>query len=256
MHIVDFECRIEEELREVVTRHFPLDWKEDAITHDFLIRLRKDHRQTSVFGNRWRIQVEWEIYKLHGPTESNYGDIGVLVRYKMPTEETIEGAGFLEAKLRGRDTTKFHQIRHSQITRLLSRSPQTRLLLYDYNPVTVLDESDFSEFDSEWLFHRMRRRETYARVTHGPVLPLQLAATVNHYDDTLYRFCHCFSHQLCRRYLHLHDLDFSERAIRAVKGFPDKVGSPNVVMVIRVAPEGRELPEPFFPNDNVYGVIE
>lgn len=248
IHIVEFERRIEAALCEVVAQHFPLDWKEDAITHNFLIKLRKDYKHTSVFGNRWSIQVDWEIYKLHGPTESDYGDIGLLVRYKMPTDETIEGAGFLEAKLRGRDTTKFRQVRRTQITKLLSRSSQTRLLLYDYDPVTVL-ESDFSRFGGPG-------RETHVHKTNGAVLPLQLAAMVNHYDDTLYRFCHCFSYQLCRRYLHLHDLDFGKRAIHAVKGFPGKVGSPSVVMVIRVAPEGRELPQPFIPNNNVYGVIE
>jgi hypothetical protein len=40
MHILEMEQYMEHELREAATRHFPLDWKEDAITHDLLIRLR------------------------------------------------------------------------------------------------------------------------------------------------------------------------------------------------------------------------
>jgi hypothetical protein len=88
------------------------------------------------------------------------------------------------------------------------------------------------------------------------VLPLRLAAAINNYDDTLYRFAHAFSHQLCQRYFALHDLDFSEAAVQAVKGFPAELGSPNIVMICRVAPEGQPLPEPVAPNENVYGILE
>ena len=92
---------------------------------------------------------------------------------------------------------------------------------------------------------------SHSRVTHGPVLPLQLAAAVNHYDDTLYRFCHSLSHQFSRRYFHMHDLDFSDAAIKTVQSFPGELGGYNILMVVRTAPQGQELPEPFSPNDNL-----
>ena len=38
MHILDMEAMIEHELAEAVQRHYPVDWKEDAITHDLMIR--------------------------------------------------------------------------------------------------------------------------------------------------------------------------------------------------------------------------
>ena len=140
---------------------------------------------------------------------------------------------------------------------LLSRSPQTQLLLYDYNAVTVLDDQSTSIDDHE--MHMMmrygHRRSPYAHVTHGPILPLQLAAAVNQYDDTLYRFCHSLSHQFTRRYFHLHDLDYSESAIKAVKGFPSELGSPNYILVMRAAPLGHELPEPHRPPENTYGSL-
>jgi hypothetical protein len=255
MHLLEMEYLMECEMREAVTRHFPLDWKEDAITHDLMIRLRDQFRQTTLYGARLPIELEWEIYKFHGKRETAYGDIGLLLRYRMPTGGTIDGAGFLEAKVRGRDTTKFPQVRHEQVTRILARSPQTRLLLYDYNAVAVLNGSD--DVGGDWDFPHpfRRRRSAYAHVTHGPVLPLQLAATVNQYDDTLYRFCHSFSHQFTRRYFNLHDLDFTDQAVRAVQGFPSELGSPNVIMVVRAAPLGQELPEGFRPNDNTYGAI-
>jgi len=141
MHILELEYFIERELRESIQQHFPLDWKEDSITHDLAIRFRNRFRRMTLHGTRFPMEVEWEIYKLHGRRESTYGDIGLLFRSKLPAGSVIDGAGFIEAKLRARNSTKFAQVRHEQVTRILSRSPQTRLLLYDYNAVSVLDSS-------------------------------------------------------------------------------------------------------------------
>lgn len=257
MYITELEAIVEAQLGESVRLHHPYDWKEDAVTHNLLINLRKHVKEVTLHGARYPTDLEWEVYKLHGRRESAHGDIGLLVRYRVPEGGILEGAGFLEAKLRGRDSTRFLQVRHEQVTRILERSPQTQLLLYDYNPVATLP--DPLESDTEWLFgpfRRLRPMPPRYAFSHGPVLPLRLAAAVNRYDDTLYRFAHSFSNQLCRRYFQLHDLDFSDAAVAAVKGFPGDLGSPNYVMIIRIAPQGQDLPEEYRPNDNIYGSME
>jgi len=257
MHILELEAIIEYELAEAVQRHYPLDWKEDAITHDLMIRFRNNFREITLQGLRYPTQIEWEAYKLHGHREATYGDIGILLRYRLPSGTDIEAAGFLEAKVRARDSTKFHQVRHEQVHRLLARSPQTRLLLYDYNAVPVLGGD--AGFDPEWDWHprsHYRRRIGQTPVTHGPTVPMDLAAALNQFDDGLYRFAHALSFQIARRFFQLHDVDFREAAVQAVKGFPGDLASPNYVMIVRAAAIGQELPEPFTPNDNVYGRFE
>lgn len=256
MHPAEFDYIVEDAASSAVRSHFPLDWKEDPITHSILINLRSRLHNITLQTSRQPLDVEWEVYKLHGRRETAFGDVGLLVRYVVPGAGTVEGAGFLEAKLRGRDTTKFTQVRHDQVTRILQTSSQARLLLYDYNPVAVLDPDDDLEPNWDMPFKHYRHRRRGNAVSYSPVLPLQLAAALNHYDDTLYRFSHSLAYQLRRRYLQLHDLDFSESAVRAVKGFPTELGSPNFVMVIRAAPEGTELPESFTPNENLYGRAE
>lgn len=257
MHILKFEYVIERELREIIEERYPLDWKEDVITHELALRFRSRFQRITLHGTRYPLEVEWEVYKLHGSRETAHGDIGLLIRYKLPTGTLLEGAGFLEAKIRALDSSSFPQARPDQVKRILARSPQTRLLLYDYRPVPVLDEPFDIDFDWDFFPHPLYRRHLdRSRVTHGPVLPLQLAATINQYDDTLYRFCHSLAHQFSRRYFHLHDLDFSQSAIQTVKGFPTDLGSPNIIMVIRAAVRGQELPEEFRPSDDRYGSIE
>ena len=80
MHILEFEYRIERCLREIVQSHFPLDWKEDVLTHELARSLRELFHDTTLYGTRYPLKIEWEIYKLHGTRESNHGDIGLLFR--------------------------------------------------------------------------------------------------------------------------------------------------------------------------------
>lgn len=252
----EFDYLVDETVRQAVASHFPLDWKEDAITHALLIGLRSHFRSFTIRSAHHTATVECEVYKLHGRRETAFGDIGLLVRYAVPGAGTVEGAGFLEAKLRARDSTKFSQVRHDQVARILDNTSQARLILYDYNPVAVLDPVPHASGEWDGPFHRLPLRGSGAAVTHAPVLPLQLAAALNQYDDTLYRFSHSLAFQLRRRYFQLHDLDFSEKAVRAVKGFPTDLGSPRYLMVVRMAPVGSELPESFSPNENSYSTAE
>jgi len=257
MHVLEFEGVMEREIRHAVQRHYPLDWSEDAITHDLMIRFRSCFKDITLYGLLYPIQLQWEIYKLRGKPETTYGDIGVLVRYRMPSGVDIEGAGFLEAKVRGRGSTRFPQVRAGQVKRILARSRQTRLLLYDYHAVPVLDTSvDYAPFWEFFPHPHFSRMVGHSRVSHGLVLPLELAVTVNQFDDGLYRFCCPLSHQFTKRYFNLHDLDFKKAAISAAKGFPGRLGSPSFVMVIRAAVLGQELPERYVPNENTYGGLE
>jgi hypothetical protein len=257
LHFLEFEYAIDYELTESVRRHFPLDWSEDAITHDLVIRLRRRFNRTHLTGMRFPVVLEWEVYKLRGLREQSHGDIGWLFRHGLPSGDVLEGAGFMEAKLRARDSNKFTQIRKGQVKRILKRSPETLLLLYDYNAVPVLDSEFVPEPGYDFGIHRWASTLiTHARVTHGPVVPLQLAAAVGRYDDTLYRFGYSLAQQVSRRYLHLHDLDFSQSGIADVKGYPGGVGSPNWVMVIRVAQEGQAVAEGSGLNQDVYEALE
>lgn len=258
MHLIQVQWGIEQRITRTIEQHFPLDWKEDPITHRLMIELRDEFKHNRLQGVRGResdTQLEWEVYKLHGSRETAYGDVGLLVRQRMPDGAVLEGAGFLEAKVRGRDTNKFLQVRHDQVTRLLSSSTACRLLLYDYNPVTILDYQDELLSQNYWHPHEPYRFQG-RRTTHAPVLPLALAAALNVYDDSLYSYCHSLSYQICRRYLAMHDLDFTAPAIAAVRGFATAIGAPRYIIVVDLTPFGQEPPEPFRPNDNLYGALD
>src|SRR5438552_1796810 len=116
MHVIEMKWLLERELRDAVLRHHPLDWKEDAITHDLMIRIRNYFKHVTLEGAGYPLDIEWQIYKLHGSRETTHGDIGVLVRHRAALGSDIDGAGFLEAKTRARDSNRFPQVRRAVST--------------------------------------------------------------------------------------------------------------------------------------------
>ncbi len=59
MHIAHFQAIMENELAEAVQSHHPLDWKEDPVTHDLLIRWRQRLGAATLYGTRYPLQIHW-----------------------------------------------------------------------------------------------------------------------------------------------------------------------------------------------------
>src|SRR5678816_4591409 len=105
MHLLNFENLLEEEFKSLIIENFPLRWKEDVISHDLAKRLQTNFSQTELEGAQYPVTINWEVYKLFGQPEVDHGDLGILVRYKLLGGALVEGAGFLEAKLRDRKSS-------------------------------------------------------------------------------------------------------------------------------------------------------
>lgn len=237
------ERKIEAIAREAILSHYPLDWKEDSITHQIVREFRKAFSDITLHSESQTFQLAWEAYKLSGNREMKHGDIGLLFRRNIKSGKLIEGAGFLEAKIRSRDSSNFPHAGAEQSSRITQNSPFTQLALYDYRPAAISEEGG-PFFDD--LCH----------VTHVPVIPLPLANAIDCYDDGMYDHSTPLSHQFTRRYFQLRDLDFSASAINAVKGYPSELGGTNVVMVVRMSPIGQPLPEAVRPNPDLYSPLQ
>ena len=238
----EFQEILNANIGQLVSSSFPLEWKEDYLSLSIAKYLRDYFRNVTIHGFRIPLHIDWEVYKLSGASEQRHGDIGVVVCYRLPNGSVITGAGFLEAKLRSRDSNRFDQVRTDQTDRLLRQSPMTQLLLYDFQPVIVLDQIFLREFYFQDFSPNPCRGALIPVATNTPVIPLQIAKAVDRYDHNLYPFCYSLSYQFAHRFFQLHDLDFSSDAIAAVKGVPGGYDFPNIVMVLRVASSGMEPP--------------
>lgn len=249
MHIIDFENLLEHQLETAIRKCFPLLWRENTVSEQLALELPAKFKTINLVGGLYQLTIAWEFYKLTGTPEYDHGDIGILVRRRLADRNVIEGAGFLEAKIRDAKSGKF-TMRSKQSKRILTQSPHTQLLLYDHNPVPVLDYFPNS-MAWGWVPYP-RDPELRSVISYGPLLPFNLAAAIGQYDGSLYRFCHSFSQQFTRRYFSLLDLDFRTGAIQAVKGFPGKFGSPNIILTLRIAATEEDLPEDVRPLSERY----
>jgi hypothetical protein len=227
MHVLSFEAFLEAQLQAVIDKCYPLAWKENSITENLGMELRSNFKTVSLVGCQYPLVLAWEFYKLSGTPEYDHGDIGILVKRKLPDGETLEGAGFLEAKIREVKSGRF-KVPPKQSKRILTRSPRTQLLLYDQNPVPVLD---YLPDAGPWNWYPYSDHDSRrSPVSHGPVLPFDLAIAIGQFDGSLYRYCHSFAQQFTRRYFNLLDLEshgnrHGERLSRKVPGTQDHHGS-------------------------------
>lgn len=266
---LEFRFQVEKVLKSVIDDCYPYEWDEDHLTREILKGLRKSFKQVTLFGYRYELNINWEVYKYTGKPEYLYGDVAVLVQIKCRNGDTSEGVGFLEAKRRSIDSNKFDSLDYTQLENIVSIAPHALLLLYDYENITTFINSvsenspiyylnnydDHVDEYFQWLYKHGRFPRSLSE-THSVVLPANLIHSKASKTTSLYNRSIPFSHQLCDRYLLGFDLEYDSTAINIAKGFPQQRAYPKYVMVIRVGQNSPppELDEPL--NQDALSILE
>jgi hypothetical protein len=234
MTLERFTAQIENILETEVIKLLPGTWNEDLLTYNFLIRLTRELSTTQIEDQRGTLNVRINAFKQSGAlAETKFGDIAVIVRINYPDGEILEGVGFLEAKKRKMDSTRYDTVKVRQLKTINKNAPRARLLLYDFEPITGFINTYFEE---EFHYRRdveiLRLRPT----TFSVAVPVNLVLAVGHYDTKLYKFGLPFSHQLTFRYMNGHDLEFDKSILDATKGFADRQRLSNYIIAITIGP--------------------
>lgn len=241
MTIEEFTSKIESIFETEVRNLLPGYWNEDQLTNNFLIAMTRKLSNSQIVDQRGTLQVFINAFKQTGAlTEAKYGDIAVIINITYPDGETLEGVGYLEAKKRKVNSTRFDTVKIRQLKTINSNAPRARLLLYDYEPITGFIQS-FP--DDEFYYRRHQNTLRLMPTTYSVSVPLNLALAAQHYDTKLYKFGLPFSHQLTFRYMNGHDLEFNKTVLDASKGFADKQKLSNYIIAITIGPE-KKINEP------------
>lgn len=232
MTIDRFTAKIENILETEVIKLLPGYWNEDLLTYNFLISLTRELSITQIEDQKGTLNVKINAFKQSGSlAETKFGDIAVIIRINYPDGEILEGVGFLEAKKRKVDSTRFDTVKVRQLKTINKNAPRARLLLYDYEPFTGFINTYFEEeIYYRHDFKILRVRPT----TYSVAVPINLALAVGHYDTKLYKFGLPFSHQLTFRYMNGHDLEFDKSILDATKGFADRQRLSNYIIAITI----------------------
>jgi len=247
----EFERQIETIIAGHMVKAYPYQWDEDHITFGILRDFQENFRRIQIADPRLQIEVEWEIYKLLIPEETNFGDIGILLSAQLRDGTQLVGAGFIEAKIRDITKHRFLQIRQKQNAHIIRNAPNAQTLLYSPADVPVFDPAAYDAWP--WFFIEP---PLAAKITRGPVVPISLVHATKKKDVSLYDLACSPSFQFVHRYFNCLDLEFSRDAIDAVRGFPKKLGQPNYILKIRLAPLDHELPRMPDVNTDAFAPIE
>ncbi|HIF5642179.1 TPA: hypothetical protein ACX3DU_004681, partial [Vibrio parahaemolyticus] len=210
------------------------EWDEDFITLNLLRDLRNGLSSTSLVGKDQRSSISWQIYKLKGTHENNFGDVALAVNINYRDGSSLNGSAFLEAKKRDWRKTTFGAMRIPQAKKILKNAPRAQYLLYDYEDITsFLNGSLYSEELDYYYCHRMDV-VPHAPVTRAVCVPLNLAVATGDKDTILYRHGLPLSLMLSTRYFQGLDLEFDDTSNQVATGFLKKFGLPKFVVKIDI----------------------
>lgn len=120
------------------------EWDENFISFSLMQELRNLFSNRVIHFNKWSKIVDWKSFKNKGKTESNFGDISLIVNIQFTSGETLKGIVNIEAK-RDFESNNFDMLELDQLQRIYSNSTHSHLLLYNHNseelPLKFPDES-------------------------------------------------------------------------------------------------------------------
>lgn len=235
--------RIESTIRNSIGGLTGHEWDEDFITLNLIRDLKYEIAGRYVISEDRRSEIDWQIYKLKGTFENNFGDIALVVNINYKDGTDLHGVAFLEAKKRDWRKTSFSAMKIPQAKKILKNAPRSQYLLYDYEEITnFLLASSYHEELKHYYYHR-GTQIPFSAVTRAVCVPLDLALETGNKDTLLYRHGTPLSLQLVNRYFNGLDLDFDETSKKVATGFLEKFGLPKYVIKIDIFENGIEPKE-------------
>lgn len=239
-NLTELTGNLERIIRNSISSISSHEWNEDFITLSLLRDLRKGLLGTTLIGRDSKNSISWQVYKLRGTYENNFGDIALAINIKYKDSTDISGVAFLEAKKRDWRKTTFGAMRMPQAKKILKNAPRAQYLLYDYEEITKFL---YGSLYSEELIHYRHERDIKRRlseVTRAVCVPLNLALATGYKDMLLYRNGLPLSLMLSNRYFQGLDLEFDETSKQVATGFLNKFGLPKYIVKIDILEIGAE----------------
>jgi len=243
---IKFCQELEQRIQDEIEDSLPSNWDEDYITRRILVSLGKmTFSQIKFFNSHNNVFIL--PFKLTGSTETNFGDIAIVLDIEFKDGDKLKGVAFLEAKKFYEQHNSYHKVDISQLQRIYDNAPSSKLLLYNNNHITKLSDTGLDSGKSSGGML--------------PKIPATYTCNINantaiehkKKDKSLHKLAIPFSYQFVYRYLNGMDLEFSEDAINAALGyFEGKYGYPKYTLMVTVKPgTGKEKNEKLSFNPEI-----
>jgi hypothetical protein len=233
---------IEKLVKDSVPGSHPKNWDERHVTESLLVGLCDNLNDVPVSGFRQDFLLQWEAFRGKSGDSPQNGDIALIVRIAGRDGALLEGAAFIDAKLKTDRKRTFEEFRQPDFKRILRNSSSAQVLLYDYEDITSYT-SNRSVMFPPLEYSPWRGGVPITPCTYAVIAPAGVVVSRHINDTDLYKFSLPLSYQLIYRYCHGFDLDFSEQALAAARGFPTRKGLSAYLLCLSVTEEGAD-PQP------------
>jgi hypothetical protein len=232
-----------------VRENYPASWDRDHITRGLFSDLKQllSGRAIHTPGNT--LHTSWHLHRLKDETDTHFGHCALAVQVAYHDGQTVTGVAFLETAEKDGGKNTFSRVAKNNYRKMLSVAPHAQLLLYDYDTITGMAfpstaESVIGSHPHSW--------NAWIPYTHAVTVPAGLALSLDTKTTALYKASLPFSYQLCYRYLHGLDLDFSRAALETAGGIKSDRGNPKFLILISVSHGGAEARNSFEFDNRKY----
>lgn len=232
-----------------VRDNYPAVWDRDSITQALFSDLKHLLHDKAIHTPGNTIHSFWHLHRLKEESDTHFGHCAILMQITYHDGQTVTGAAFLETAEKDGGKNTFSHVAKNHYRKMLAVAPHAQLLLYDYDTITGMAfpstaESVIGSHPHTW--------NTWIPYTHAVMVPAGLALSLDAKTTALYKGSLPFSYQLCYRYLHGLDLDYSRAALEIAGGIKSDRGNPKFLILISVSHGGAEASDSFEFDNRKY----
>ncbi len=232
-----------------VKESYPHNWVQQQITRSLFSDMKGLFHGKTIHTPGDTIKSDWTLYQQKNSAEDIFGEIAIVVQVTYHDGQIVRGVVFHDVTEKDGGKNTFSSLHKNNYRRLLSVSPHSQLLLYDYDTITGMAfpstaESIIGNHPHSW--------NSWIPFTHAVSVPANLALTLDLKNTGLYKVSLPLSYQISYRYLYGLDLDYSAAAMEIAAGIKTVKGNPRFLICIAVSHGGAEPIINFELNTKMY----
>jgi hypothetical protein len=232
-----------------VKESFPANWNRQHITRSLFADMKKLFQGKTIHTPGDTITTNWNLYERKDIGEDIFGEIAIVINVSYHDGQVVNGVVFLDTAEKDGGKNTFSNLHKNDYRRLLSVSPHSQLLLFDYDTITGMA---FPSTAESIIGNQPHSWNSWIPYTHAVAVPANLAVSLDIKTTGLYKVSVPLSYQICYRYLYGLDLDYSTAAMETAAGIKTVKGNSRFLVCISVAHGGLEPVMNFDFNTKMY----
>ena len=232
-----------------VRDNYPASWEREHITRGLFSDLKQLMNGRTIHTPGNTLHTSWRLFRFKEAADAHFGHCALIVQVAYHDGQTVTGTAFLETAIKDGGKNTFSHVAKNDYRKILTVAPHAQILLYDYDTITGMAfpstaESVIGSHPHTW--------NAWIPYTHAVTVPAGLALSLDVKTTALYKASLPFSYQLCFRYLHGLDLDFSRSALEIAGGIKSDRGNPTFIILLSVSHGGAEARNAFEFDNRKY----